>query len=133
MPRPCKHRHIRAFNRCDIYKPQGVPARKVSFVILETDEIEAIRLADQEGLYQADAAQQMGISRQTFGNIITRAHQKIADALLNGKAIQMGVNTSELPEELIADDVTSVSSNNQQSRPCRGRGRRRGSRFNNPE
>ena len=56
---------------------------------LTLDEFEAIRLADLEGLYQEDAAKRMGISRQTFGNIIDSAHKKIADAFLNGKAIRI--------------------------------------------
>lgn len=56
---------------------------------LTLDELEAIRLADLEGLYQEDAAGQMKISRQTFGNIINSAHKKIADALVNGKALKI--------------------------------------------
>ncbi len=31
----------------------------------------------------------MNISRQTFGNIVDSAHKKIADALLNGKALKI--------------------------------------------
>lgn len=56
-------------------------------VCLTFDELEAMRLADLEGLYQADVALRMGVSRQTVGNILDRAHRKIADALLNGKAL----------------------------------------------
>jgi len=56
---------------------------------LTLDELEAIRLADLEGLYQEDAAVKMNVSRQTFGNIINSAHKKIADALLNGKALRI--------------------------------------------
>jgi predicted DNA-binding protein (UPF0251 family) len=58
-------------------------------VILSTDELEAIRLADLDSLYQEKAAGNMNISRQTFGNIIRSAHKKIADALLNGKALKI--------------------------------------------
>jgi uncharacterized protein len=58
-------------------------------VALELDELEALRLADLDGLYQADVALQMGVSRQTVGNILARAHRKIADALLNGKALRI--------------------------------------------
>ena len=58
-------------------------------VVLEVDEIEAVRLADFDGEYQAVAAKKMGISRPTFGNIINRAHQKIAEALIEGKAIRI--------------------------------------------
>ena len=58
-------------------------------VNLTLDELEAVRLADYEGLYQEDAAGKMIISRQTFGNIIVSAHKKIADALLNAKALKI--------------------------------------------
>lgn len=66
-------------------------------VALELDELEAVRLADLDGLYQADVALRMGVSRQTVGNILDRAHRKIADALLNGKALRIGTEPS-LPE-----------------------------------
>jgi predicted DNA-binding protein (UPF0251 family) len=56
---------------------------------LTLDELESVRLADLEGLYQEDAAKKMNISRQTFGNIVDSAHKKIADALLNGKALKI--------------------------------------------
>jgi predicted DNA-binding protein (UPF0251 family) len=58
-------------------------------VNLALDELEAVRLADLEGLYQENAAKKMNISRQTFGNIIERAHRKIADVLLNAKALKI--------------------------------------------
>jgi len=53
------------------------------------DELEAVRLADLEKLYQEEAARKMSVSRQTFGNIIQSAHKKIADALLKGKALKI--------------------------------------------
>ena len=56
-------------------------------VQLSLDELEALRLADLEGQYQADAAELMGVSRQTFGRIIATAHRKVAEALLSGKEI----------------------------------------------
>jgi len=58
-------------------------------IVLESDEAEALRLADLENLYQENAARLMGISRQTFGRILDRAHRKVADALLNGKALKI--------------------------------------------
>ena len=64
-------------------------------VNLALDELEAIRLADLAGLYQEDAAKKMNISRQTFGNIINSAHKKIADALLNAKALKIEGGTVE--------------------------------------
>ena len=58
-------------------------------IVLEVDEMEAVRLADLEGKYQEDAAQMMGVSRATFSNIINRAHAKIAEALIKGKALRI--------------------------------------------
>ena len=57
--------------------------------ILNEDEIEAIKLADHEAMYQEDASKKMKISRQTFGRIIESAHRKVADALINGKALKL--------------------------------------------
>ena len=58
-------------------------------VVLAPDETEALRLADLEGLYHADAARQMGISRQTFGKIVAQARKKVATALIGGKALRL--------------------------------------------
>jgi predicted DNA-binding protein (UPF0251 family) len=51
------------------------------------DEFEAIRLADLEGLYQEQAAGRMQVSRPTFGRIIESAHRKVAEALVQGRAL----------------------------------------------
>jgi predicted DNA-binding protein (UPF0251 family) len=69
------------------YKPSGVPLSVLQHINLTIDELEAIRLADLEGLYQEDAAKRMNVSRQTFGRMLESAHKKIADALVNGKAL----------------------------------------------
>jgi len=47
-----------------------------ALIVLKPDEVEALRLADLEDLYQEEAAASMGISRQTFGRILERAHKK---------------------------------------------------------
>ncbi len=69
------------------YKPQGIPLLALEQVVLTVDELEAIRLTDMEGFYQADAAEKMNVSRQTLGRILESGHRKIADALTNGKAL----------------------------------------------
>ncbi|OGW39643.1 MAG: hypothetical protein A2Y97_02815 [Nitrospirae bacterium RBG_13_39_12] len=53
------------------------------------DELEAIMLADYDGLYHEDAAVKMKISRQTFGRILREAHKKVAECLLKGKALKI--------------------------------------------
>lgn len=71
------------------FKPAGIPLHKLEEIILHADEIEAVRLADTEDLYNQEAAQRMKVSRQTFDRIITKAHTKIAHALIYGKALRI--------------------------------------------
>jgi len=99
MPRPQKERRIDHCVPATYFKPQGIPLRMLEAVELAADELEAIRLADLEGLYQEQAAEQMGVSRQTFGLIIARAHKKVAEALTHGKAIRLEGRT-EIPLQL---------------------------------
>jgi predicted DNA-binding protein (UPF0251 family) len=56
---------------------------------LSVDEFEAIRLKDLEGLEQTAAAESMRISQPTFHRVIEAARKKVADALVNGKAIRI--------------------------------------------
>ena len=56
---------------------------------LNVDEFEAIRLKDLEGLEQTAAADSMRISQPTFHRVIEAARKKVADALVNGKAIRI--------------------------------------------
>ena len=90
MPRPFKQRLITREPRVLYFKPQGIPMTMLEEINLIRDELEAVRLADDQGMYQDEAAGIMGISRQTFGNIISSARQKIARALLSGKALRIG-------------------------------------------
>ena len=89
MPRPCRCRRVRCKPDADYFKPRGIPLDDLEEVNLTLDELEAICLADLSELYQEDAARKMNISRQTFGNIINSAHKKIADALINAKALKI--------------------------------------------
>ncbi|MFH1049550.1 MAG: DUF134 domain-containing protein [bacterium] len=99
MPRPHKCRKI--FSNPDVvfFKPAGIMMQKLEEVILTLDEFEAVRLADYEDLYQEKAAEKMNISRQTFVNIINSAHKKIADFLINAKALQINGGVIELQKE----------------------------------
>ena len=89
MPRKKCVRHVGHAPDVTYYKPAGIPLRLLDEVIVHLDEIEALRLADKEGLYQDAAAEKMNISRQTFGRILDEAHRKIADALTTGKSIRI--------------------------------------------
>lgn len=87
MPRPRKNRKIFGEPPHSLFKPAGVPASELETVHLTLDELEALRLADFEGLYQEEAAKLMEVSRQTFGNIVAAARHKCAQALLEGKQL----------------------------------------------
>ncbi|MGA9109577.1 MAG: DUF134 domain-containing protein [Smithella sp.] len=89
MPRPKCQRNICGIPDKNYFKPRGIPAVDLEEIVLNLDEFEAIRLADYEQLYQEEAAAKMNISRQTFGRIIEAAHKKIADVLINGKALKI--------------------------------------------
>lgn len=89
MTRPKCNRQICGVPDKNYFKPRGIPSVDLEEVVLGLDEFEAIRLADYEQLYQEEAAGRMNISRQTFGRIIEAAHRKIADVLINAKALKI--------------------------------------------
>jgi predicted DNA-binding protein (UPF0251 family) len=68
-------------------------------VSLRLDELEAIRLADYQGLYHEEAAAKMEISRATFGRVLDGARRKVAEAILQGKALRIETPTAEKGEE----------------------------------
>ena len=109
MPRRKHCRFIAGMPACRFFKPQGIPACDLEEIVLALDELEALRLADAEGLYQEQAAETMGVSRQTFGRIIETARKKVATALVKGQALRFD------------GGVVAVSDD-----PTAGRGRGRG-------
>lgn len=58
-------------------------------ISLTPEEIELVRLIDIEGLEQEEAAQQLGVSRKTAWRDLQEVRRKIADALVNGKGIEI--------------------------------------------
>ena len=87
--RPKKTRWVKCIPGERCFKPLCKPLNKLEGVYLTLDEFEAVRLACLEGLKQVEAAKLMKISRSTFSRIITSAHRKIADGLVNIKAIRI--------------------------------------------
>ncbi len=87
--RPKKTRWIKCTPGERCFKPLCKPLSKVEDVYLTLDEFEAVRLACLEDLKQVDAAKLMKISRPTFSRILTSAQKKIADGLVNIKAIRI--------------------------------------------
>jgi len=89
MARPFKCRRVAFMPGVTYFKPAGIPLRALEEVQLSIEEAEAIRLKDLEGLEQEEGAERMNVSRPTFQRVLASARQKMADALLNGKAIRI--------------------------------------------
>jgi len=89
MPRPRLCRKIDFNPNITYFKPQGVPMRELEIVELTTEEMEAYRLRHINDLEQQKAADKMHTSQSTYQRIFYSAYKKIADALINGKAIKI--------------------------------------------
>jgi predicted DNA-binding protein (UPF0251 family) len=79
------------------FKPRGVPVSQLEEIRLSVDELEALRLADLEGLYQEEAAARMNVSRPTFGRIVEAARRKVAEVLVKGRALRIEGGVVETP------------------------------------
>lgn len=89
MPRPKLCRKIEFNPEVTYFKPQGVPMRALEVVELSTEELEAYRLRHMNNLNQKEASQKMHTSQSTYQRILYSAYKKIADVLINGKAIKI--------------------------------------------
>ena len=67
------------------FTPDGLASGDA--IDMTIDELEVLRLCDLEGLSQEAVAQQMGIARATVAAICSRTHRKVANALVNGRAL----------------------------------------------
>lgn len=100
MARPIKCRNIVSHPRSYYFKPRGIPLCELEEISLAADEFQALKYYDSDGKSQIEAAEAMGISRQTFGNIIASARRKIAEALVHGKALKIEKFTENDKEKL---------------------------------
>ena len=89
MSRPIRCRRVGFNPEVTYFKPRGIPLRHLQEIILHMDEFEAIRLKDLLSLEQEDCAQKMGISQPTFHRLVSSARKKIAQAIIEGKAIKI--------------------------------------------
>lgn len=89
MARPKQERQVARPPEVTYFKPQGVPMVYLEEVCLPVEELEAVRLADLEGLSQAEGALAMGVSRHTFGRVLASARRNIARALVSGLALKI--------------------------------------------
>ena len=124
MSRPPKCRRVAFMPGVTYFKPAGIPLRFLGEVRLSIEEAEAVRLKDLEDLEQEQCAERMSISRPTFQRVLATARQKIADALLNGKAIRIeGGNFEMAPIHFICPnghewDVPYEMTQDQASQLC---------------
>ena len=89
MPRPPKWRRVEFIPHIHYFVPKDNELADVGENVLKIEEVEAIRLKDLEKLEQEECAQKMEVSRQTFQRILNSAREKIADSIINGKAIRI--------------------------------------------
>jgi predicted DNA-binding protein (UPF0251 family) len=89
MVRPIKPRRVFFDPNVIYFKPRAVPLSMLEEVELGVDELEALRLCDLKNLEQEKAAKKMKISQSTLSRILISARKKVANALIEGKAIKI--------------------------------------------
>lgn len=89
MPRPCKKRRIRGRPNSSYFKPAGIRLSEIDESQLSLSEFESIRLVDLNEVPQEEAGKQMNVSQSTLSRILKSGRKKIADAIVNGKAIKI--------------------------------------------
>ena len=87
--RPRYRRIVKGIPETDYFKPRGIPLKDLETIRIKVEELEAISLVDSKGLKQEKAANEMEISRRTLARDLRAGRKKIADALLQGKAIEL--------------------------------------------
>lgn len=86
-PRKCKR--ISGMPTNKKFGPIKCNCNCVDTIILTLVEFETINLIDFFGHTQLECAQKMGVARTTVQSIYASARKKIADALVNGKSIEI--------------------------------------------
>ncbi|MFX1508539.1 MAG: DUF134 domain-containing protein [Promethearchaeota archaeon] len=89
MARPRRCRRVGSTPNVTYFKPAGIRMVDLEEINLTVDEYEAVRLKDLEGLEQEECAKKMNISQPTFHRLVLSARKKIADSIVNGKAIRI--------------------------------------------
>ncbi len=92
LGRPCLKKRINFKPKIKYFKPQGIRVVDLEVIELKKEELEAIRLKYIKNLDQKKCADAMRTSPATFQRILARTNQKIATALVEGKAIKISDN-----------------------------------------
>lgn len=72
-----------------LFGPIKCGCNRVDTISLTLVEFETINLIDLFGHTQLECAKKMGVGRTTVQSIYSNARKKIADALVNGKSIEI--------------------------------------------
>ena len=89
MPRPRHCRYVSARPSVTYFKPRGIPLTALEEACLSVEGLEALRLADMEGLTAIEAARHMRVSRHSFGRTLAAARRTVATALCRGQALRI--------------------------------------------
>ena len=89
MTRPRQCRYVRQDPHATYFKPRGIPLSELKETALSVEGLEALRLADLEGLNGTEAAARMQVSRHTFGRVLREARRAVAEALAHGRALRI--------------------------------------------
>jgi len=118
MTRPNKIRKICLEPNTLFFKPRGLPLKQLEVIKLTLDELEAVRLCYHENFYQDEAAREMDISRQTLGRILNSANRKIADFLVNGRALKIEGGNVKIASEPARKNILIHKEKNIRRRGC---------------
>jgi len=89
MPRPHRGRWVGCNPGVTFFKPAGVPASALRVCRVDLDELEAMRLVDEEGLHQTQAAERMKVSQSTVARLLEAGRRKVTRALVHGEALEI--------------------------------------------
>ncbi|MGQ9781798.1 MAG: DUF134 domain-containing protein [Nitrososphaeria archaeon] len=77
-----------------------MPSKGLEPVHMNPAELEAFRLVDQQGLSQEEAGKRMGVSRGTVWRLLQSARGKAAQALSEGRPLNITENDSTVGKEV---------------------------------
>lgn len=91
MGRPKVFRIVRDLPAENFFMPQKIPINNMPRMVenLTIVEFEALRLKHYEKLTQVESAKKMSVSQSTFSRILSSAHEKVTNALVEGIPIHL--------------------------------------------
>lgn len=122
MPRPRMRRWVTGVPKATYFKPQGIPLHELAEVRLSVEGLEALRLADLEGLTAEAAAGGMGVSRHTFGRVLAEARACVARALVEGAALRIEGGHYEVAAQADGGESAESAAGRWLAVPSRGAG-----------